>query len=85
MVMAIARRELTGELMSIPVNGWVVYEMLERGQPCGRFAVCDTAEWNQLEAARPGAYPLIRAGIVNETEAEQLARSTTVSKQPAKP
>ncbi|MFL5327664.1 MAG: hypothetical protein ACJ8C4_02010 [Gemmataceae bacterium] len=62
------------------VTTWVVYEALERGKPCGTHAVCDASEWTELEKARPGGYPLIRAGITSEAEAEQLARATTALK-----
>jgi hypothetical protein len=39
-------------------------------------AVCDQAEWDVMEARRPGYHTLVRAGIANEAEAEKLARGT---------
>ena len=63
------------------VMSWVVYEGLERGKPSGTHAVCEQAEWDEMERLRPGAYPLVRQGIAGEAEAEQIARATTLSKQ----
>jgi hypothetical protein len=38
-------------------------------------AVCEQSEWDALELARPGYHTLVRAGIANEGEAEQIART----------
>jgi hypothetical protein len=56
---------------------WVVYRMAVRGNPDGVNAVCEQAEWDALELAKPGVHQLIRAGIPSEGEAERLARGTS--------
>lgn len=55
---------------------WVVYEMLNRGKPSGVNAVCDQEEWDAMQRLQPGLHPLIQAGIQNEGQAEQIARTT---------
>jgi hypothetical protein len=52
---------------------WVVYKMNLAG-PQGPNAVCEQAEWDEMERQQPGYHTLIRAGIASEAEAEQLAR-----------
>jgi hypothetical protein len=52
---------------------WVVYKMHQAG-PAGPNAVCEQAEWDQMEVANPGRHTLIKAGITSEPEAERLAR-----------
>ena len=54
---------------------WVVYRMTMHGRPSGRTAVCEQAEWDAMERAKPGYHSLVLAGITNEAEAERLARS----------
>jgi hypothetical protein len=56
---------------------WVVYKMtihVKNGEPVGVNAVCQQAEWDAMELARPGYHRLIQGGITNEGEAERLAR-----------
>ena len=53
---------------------WVVYRMTMHGKPSGRNAVCEQAEWEAMEQAKPGYHTLVLAGITNEGEAERLAR-----------
>jgi hypothetical protein len=48
-------------------------------------AVCVQSEWDATEAARPGYYTLIRAGIATEGEAERLARGTSGDPIPRAP
>ena len=55
---------------------WVVYRMTIHGKPQQVSAVCEQAEWDEMEASRPGYHTLVRAGIANEIEAEKLARGT---------
>jgi hypothetical protein len=55
---------------------WVVYQSGMTGAG-GARAICDQAEWDQMEADRPGFHTLIKAGIANEGEAERLARGTS--------
>jgi len=57
-----------------PVS-WVVYRMTLHGKPNGMNAVCEQAEWEEMERVKPGYHTLVRAGITNEGEAERLARS----------
>jgi hypothetical protein len=56
-------------------TSWVVYRMTVHGKPSGMSAVCEQWEWEAMELAQPGHHTLVRAGITNEGEAEQLARS----------
>ncbi len=64
------------------VISWVVYKMTLHGKPVGVNAVCEQAEWDAMELARPGYHHLIQSGIANEGEAERLARSG-ISASPA--
>ena len=51
---------------------WVVYRMTIHGKGSGVNAVCEQAEWEAMEAERPGYHTLVRAGIPTEGEAERL-------------
>jgi hypothetical protein len=53
---------------------WVVYKSRHAG-PQGGNAVCEQAEWDEMEQGWPGLNTLIRAGVASEAEAEALARS----------
>lgn len=66
-------------------ESWVVYRMPVKGTPDGMNAVCEAAEWAALEAARPGYLTLVRQGIVNEGEAERLARGVSGDPKPRGP
>jgi len=46
------------------------------GKLPGSNAVCEQGEWDEMERGRPGHHELIREGIANEPEAEQLARES---------
>ena len=59
------------------VWSWVVYQTPRAGKTDGLKAVCSQAEWDAMEAARPGYHTLVRAGIRSEGEAEWLARGTS--------
>jgi hypothetical protein len=54
---------------------WVVYQITKPGTPVSQTAVCSQSEWEEMERESPGSRTLVRAGIRNEPEAEQLARS----------
>jgi hypothetical protein len=55
---------------------WVVYRMtLPKQIACGNV-VCEQAEWDAIELARPGYHVLLYSGIKTEQEAERLARGT---------
>jgi len=53
---------------------WVVYRMKQRGNQPTHNAVCSQPEWDAMEVADPGHHTLIREHIMNEGEAERLAR-----------
>lgn len=53
---------------------WVVYRMKQRGNQPTHNAVCSQTEWDAMELADPGHHTLIRDHIMNEGEAERLAR-----------
>jgi hypothetical protein len=58
------------------VASWAVYQVTIQGQP-GPNVVCTQQEWDAIEKDAPGLYRLIRGGILNEGEAERLARGTS--------
>ena len=62
--------------MSTPETAvsWVVYQSPIRNKREALAAVCEQSEWDAMELAQPGHYTLVRAGILNEGEAERLAR-----------
>jgi hypothetical protein len=64
-------------------KSWVVYQTPIRNQPGSANAVCEQSEWDAMEISRPGFCRLIRAGIVSEGEAEQIARTTPVAEKVA--
>jgi hypothetical protein len=57
------------------VLAWVVYKITKPGKPGTQTAVCSQSEWEEMERESPGARTLVREGIRNEPQAEQLARS----------
>ena len=61
---------------------WVVYSVPAKDSPEGVRAVCREGEWAAMDAARPGHFTLIRAGITHEGEAERLARGTSGEARP---
>jgi hypothetical protein len=50
--------------------------MTLRGNTTGGNVVCEQAEWDALDAARPGFHTLLHSRIRTEQEAEKLARGT---------
>ena len=64
-------------IMAPRVWSWVVYQTPLAGKTDGLKAVCSQAEWDAMEAARPGYHTLLQAGIRSEGEAERLARGTS--------
>jgi len=60
---------------------WVVYLMTVK-KSNGMRAVCEQAEWDAMEAARPGLHRLIQGGIASESEAELLARGASGDTKP---
>src|SRR5690242_6095614 len=71
-----------GRMRAAMTESWVVYSMPMKGSPGGMRAVCEQSEWDAMELARPGAKTLIQAGIVNEGEAERLARGSSGAAKP---
>jgi hypothetical protein len=65
-----------GMRKSVQFAMWAVYQMTFQGQP-GPKVVCLQTEWDVIEKATPGLHRLIRGGILNEGEAERLARGTS--------
>ena len=63
---------------------WVVYKMHLAGTE-GPNAVCEQAEWDEMERTRPGAQFLVRCGIATEGAAERLARGTSGDPKPKAP
>jgi hypothetical protein len=63
---------------------WVAYRMTIKGQT-QMNAVCKQEEWEAMERDRPGHHTLIRAGMINATDAEKLARSSPVPCDTIKP
>jgi hypothetical protein len=53
---------------------WVVYKMKIHGKTTTMNAVCEQQEWDTMERLQPGHHILVQAGIINEGEAERLAR-----------
>ena len=64
------------------VVAWAVYSLPMKGSPDGMRAVCEQAEWEAMDRAKPGFYTLIQAGIEHEGEAERLARGNSGAARP---
>ena len=64
---------------------WVVYLMTIHGKTSGMNAVCEQGEWEAMERARPGYHTLVQAGIINEGEAERLARGRQADRNTQNP
>jgi hypothetical protein len=62
-----------------PPREWVVYQTPPIGKAGPGTVVAERAEWERLEREHPGQYPLLRAGMVSEGEAEQFARTASNS------
>ena len=67
--------------MSENVATWVVY-LMTGTKTNGMKAVCEQAEWEAMERAKPGMHHLIQQGIATETEAELLARGDSGATKP---
>jgi len=57
-------------------TSWVVYETPATAKKCTMKVVCEQDEWDRLTLDKP-EFTLVRSGIENEGEAEQLARDGT--------
>ena len=60
-----------------PPPEWVVYQTPPIGKNGPGIIVSERAEWERLEREKPGQYPLLRAGMANEGEAEMFARTAS--------
>ena len=67
--------------MQEKVATWVVYQMTIRKHD-GMKAVCEQAEWDAMELARPGYHQFIQGGFTSEAEAELLARGNSGAAKP---
>jgi hypothetical protein len=63
-------------------QGWAVYEMTGKGNEPAVRAVCEQHAWPQIEKEGAGRCKLIRGGILNEGEAERLARGDAGETRP---
>jgi hypothetical protein len=70
------RRQSFIEESNVALENWVVYEAVE-GKQAGRRSVCKQSEWQDIETRFPGVNTIVRAGIVEESDAEKLARGTS--------
>ena len=64
------------------VESWVIYQAVSKGVVCGPNAVCEQAEWEAMERARPGCTSVVQTGIADEAVAERLARCTSGDPKP---
>jgi hypothetical protein len=51
-------------------HSWVVYRIAAAGNDGAATAMCDQADWPEVERLAAGRNTLIRGDIINETEAE---------------
>jgi hypothetical protein len=63
-------------------TSWVVYEIPATARMSTMKVVCEQGEWDRLTLDKP-EFTLVRSGITNEGEAEQLARDGTAGLQNA--
>ena len=63
-------------------ESWVIYQAVSKGVVSGPNAVCELAEWEAMERARPGCTSVVQTGILNEAVAERLARGTSGDPKP---
>jgi hypothetical protein len=69
-------------MRDVPTELWVVYQWPMKGSAVGTRAVCEQREWQAMDRAKPGYFTLIRDGIKNEGEAEQLSRGNSDACRP---
>src|SRR5690349_18321702 len=63
-------------------GSWAVYRIAAAGKDSATNAMCDQADWAELERIAGGRNTLIRGNIASEVEAELLARGTTGDVKP---
>jgi hypothetical protein len=64
-------------MRAVSVVTWVVFERPVPGKS-NLTIVCEQSEWDLMEETQRNDCVLLRAGIVSEGEAEQLARSVAM-------
>jgi hypothetical protein len=47
------------------------------GPRVGMRSICSSGEWSSLNAREPGQHQIVKSGILDETEAEKIARGTS--------
>ena len=63
-------------------ESWVIYRAVVRGEVIGPTGVCEQAEWEAMERAKPGGTWVVQSGIADEAVAERLARGTSGDPKP---
>lgn len=58
-------------------ESWVIYQAVHKGVVGGPNAVCELAEWEEMERTRPGGQSIVQFGIATEGLAERSARGTS--------
>ena len=58
-------------------ESWVIYRAVVQGVATGPNGVCEQAEWEAMERAKPGGTFVVQSGIADEAVAERLARGTS--------
>ena len=61
---------------------WAVYVQPMKGCEAGVRVICPQAEWEKLDAARPGFFTLVEGNLANEGVAERLARGQAGAARP---
>lgn len=63
-------------------ESWVIYRAVIKGEVAGPNGVCEQADWEAMERAKPGGTVVIQAGIADEAVAERRARGTSGDPRP---
>jgi hypothetical protein len=63
-------------------QSWVIYQAVLGGEATGPKGVCEQAEWEAMERAKPGSTFVVQSGIADEGVAERLARGTSGDPKP---
>ena len=66
-------------------ESWVIYRAVVQGVATGPNGVCEQAEWEAMERAKPGGTFVVQSGIADEAVAERLARGTSGDPVPRVP
>jgi hypothetical protein len=66
-------------------QSWVIYRAVVKGEVTGPNGVCEQAEWEAMERAKPGCTFVVQSGIADEAVAERLARGTSGDPVPRVP